>query len=284
MRSVIIAGYPMNASRSTSPSRTRPAAEQTLAPEPTVARTALVITSAQRRALRADAHHLDPVVMIGDSGLTEAVVAEADRALNSHELIKIRVLGDDREVRALIMKELCSALGCAPVQMIGKLLVIWRPAPPAPKDEVFVPKKEAARRAAAPAKQAGSKTPRRSSAAVAPSRPAKPAVARTANAAGAKRGATGGTKTSRASASKPGAKSFRGDRPTDRTRSTDGTGFGGGRSSTSRGAGRAPGVRTSGPRADRTELGPAPRPTSRSRPTRPAASKAPSRRAPPRKR
>ncbi|MBM3408863.1 MAG: ribosome assembly RNA-binding protein YhbY [Betaproteobacteria bacterium] len=287
----------MNAPRSTSPSRTRPAAAQPSVPELTIARAALVITSAQRRALRADAHHLDPVVMIGDSGLTEAVVAEADRALNSHELIKIRVLGDDREVRALIMKELCSALGCASVQMIGKLLVIWRPAPPAPKSDVFVPKKEAARRAAAPAKKPGSTANRRSSPAKTPAKPTRPASARTAaKPAGARGGVKGdarrdargdakggtkwGAKPGRVSASKTGAKSIRGDRPNDRARAADGTGFGGSRSA----SGRASGVRTSGPRADRTESRPPPRPTSGSRPPRPAAGKAPSRRAPPRKR
>lgn len=140
----------MNATRS---SRTAPAAlPETGLPdlnEASKARAIPPLNSTARRALRADAHHLDPVVMIGDSGLTPAVIAETDRALNAHQLIKIRVLGDDREVRRPMMAALCSALGCAPVQIIGKLLVVWRPLPVTAKDEGFVPKKEAARRAAA---------------------------------------------------------------------------------------------------------------------------------------
>ncbi len=96
-------------------------AESTPPPAPTLSAT-------QRRELRAEAHHLDPVVMIGDSGLTRGVLAEIGRALDSHQLIKIRVLGDDREERGRVMERICSVLGCAPIQMIGKLLVVWRPA------------------------------------------------------------------------------------------------------------------------------------------------------------
>lgn len=94
-----------------------------------IAAAAPALTPAQRKDLRAQAHHLDPVVMIGDAGLSEAVLAEANRALLAHRLIKIRVLGDDRELRQALMRELCASLGCAPVQMIGKLLVVYRPRP-----------------------------------------------------------------------------------------------------------------------------------------------------------
>jgi len=87
------------------------------------------LDSATRSALRAQAHHLKPVVMIGEAGLTEAVLAEADRALASHELIKLRVFGDDRQARESMMNELCHRLGCSPVQSIGKLLVVWRARP-----------------------------------------------------------------------------------------------------------------------------------------------------------
>jgi len=90
---------------------------------------AIELTTAERRALRADAHHLDPVVMIGGDGLTPAVVKEANLALNSHGLIKIRVLGDDRATREGIYAQLCDQLSCAPIQHIGKLLVLWRPIP-----------------------------------------------------------------------------------------------------------------------------------------------------------
>lgn len=89
----------------------------------------IALTPADRKALRARAHHLDPVVMIGEAGLSRAVLAEADRALNAHELIKIRVLGDDRAQRQALLAEICSALGCAAVQSIGKLLIVYRPKP-----------------------------------------------------------------------------------------------------------------------------------------------------------
>lgn len=90
---------------------------------------AIELTTAERRALRADAHHLDPVVMIGGDGLTPAVVKETDSALKAHGLIKVRVLGDDRAVREEIFAQLCDQLNAAPIQHIGKLLVIWRPVP-----------------------------------------------------------------------------------------------------------------------------------------------------------
>jgi putative YhbY family RNA-binding protein len=87
----------------------------------------LELTIAQRKAHRAEAHHLDPVVMIGNDGLTPAVRKEADAALSAHGLIKIRVQGDDREAREAVYQQLCDELGAAPIQHIGKLLVLWRP-------------------------------------------------------------------------------------------------------------------------------------------------------------
>ena len=96
----------------------------------------LNLTAAQRRALKAKAHHLQPVVMVGDAGLTPTVLHEIDIALKSHELIKIRVLGDDRAMRAGLIDAICTPLEAAAVQHIGKILVIFRPRPadaPAPK-------------------------------------------------------------------------------------------------------------------------------------------------------
>lgn len=87
------------------------------------------LTPAQRKEKRADAHHLDPVVMIGGEGLTPAVVKETDAALKSHGLIKVRVLGDDRTAREAMLAQLCDELNAAPIQHIGKLLVLWRPIP-----------------------------------------------------------------------------------------------------------------------------------------------------------
>ncbi|MCM0045574.1 MAG: YhbY family RNA-binding protein [Burkholderiaceae bacterium] len=94
----------------------------------------LNLTPAERSDLRSQAHGLNPVVMIGESGLTPAVVKEADAALNAHGLIKIRVFGDDREARLAYYDTLCSELGAAPVQHIGKLLVLYRPKQDKPKE------------------------------------------------------------------------------------------------------------------------------------------------------
>jgi RNA-binding protein len=87
------------------------------------------LSIAQRKEYRALAHHLTPVVMIGSDGLTDAVRLETDAALNAHGLIKVRVLGDDREEREAVYHSLCDELGAAPIQHIGKLLVLWRPKP-----------------------------------------------------------------------------------------------------------------------------------------------------------
>jgi RNA-binding protein len=87
------------------------------------------LTPAQRKVHRAEAHHLDPVVMIGSDGLTAAIKKETDAALNAHGLIKIRVLGDDRAQREAMFQTLAEELGAAPIQHIGKLLVLWRPQP-----------------------------------------------------------------------------------------------------------------------------------------------------------
>ena len=85
------------------------------------------LTPAQRREHRANAHHLSPVVLIGGDGLTDAVKKEVDAALNAHGLIKVRVFSDDRAGRELIYQTLSADLSAAPVQHIGKLLVLWRP-------------------------------------------------------------------------------------------------------------------------------------------------------------
>ena len=87
------------------------------------------LTPAQRKVHRADAHHLDPVVMVGGDGLTTAVKKEADAALNAHGLIKVRVFSDDRAAREAMFQTLADELNAAPIQHIGKLLVLWRPQP-----------------------------------------------------------------------------------------------------------------------------------------------------------
>jgi RNA-binding protein len=90
---------------------------------------ALQLTPAERKEKRGEAHHLDPVVLIGAEGLTPAVMKEADAALKAHGLIKVRIFSDSREDRESAMARLADQLGAAPVQHIGKLLVLWRPLP-----------------------------------------------------------------------------------------------------------------------------------------------------------
>jgi putative YhbY family RNA-binding protein len=87
------------------------------------------LTPAQRKVHRAEAHHLDPVVMVGGDGLTANVIKEVDSALNSHGLIKVRVFSDDRSLRETMFQQLSGDLNAAPIQHIGKLLVLWRPMP-----------------------------------------------------------------------------------------------------------------------------------------------------------
>jgi RNA-binding protein len=96
---------------------------------------ALQLTIAERKQHRADAHHLDPVVMIGNEGLSAAVKKEVDAALKAHGLVKVRVHGDDRAERETMFQTLADELGAAPIQHIGKLLVLWRPKPAKPRAE-----------------------------------------------------------------------------------------------------------------------------------------------------
>jgi putative YhbY family RNA-binding protein len=93
----------------------------------------LELSPHERRALRAQAHHLHPVVTIGQHGLTPTVLTEIDLALNAHGLIKVRVFLDGRDEREVLLAEIADGLDAAPVQHIGKLFVLWRPQPePAP--------------------------------------------------------------------------------------------------------------------------------------------------------
>lgn len=99
------------------------------------------LTPSDRRELKARAHALKPVVMIGNDGLTPSVIAEINRALKSHELIKIRVAGDDRDARAAALVEICTQTGAEPVQHIGKILVVFRMNPPEEKPVTIAPRK-----------------------------------------------------------------------------------------------------------------------------------------------
>ncbi|SAL66014.1 CRS1/YhbY domain-contain protein [Caballeronia cordobensis] len=94
---------------------------------------ALKLSPAERADLRSQAHALKPVVLVGAEGLTDAVFKEINVHLEAHQLIKVRVFGDEREARVAIYDEICDRLNAAPIQHIGKLLVIWRPEGAAPK-------------------------------------------------------------------------------------------------------------------------------------------------------
>ncbi|WP_324656970.1 YhbY family RNA-binding protein [Burkholderia thailandensis] len=125
---------------------------------------ALSLSPAERSALRSEAHALKPVVLIGAEGLTDAVLAEIEVHLAAHQLIKIRVFGDERDERVAIYDEICDRLNAAPIQHIGKLLVIWKPeqAEAAPqRGRRGVPSaREAARAGAAPPEVAKGRAPR----------------------------------------------------------------------------------------------------------------------------
>lgn len=80
----------------------------------------------QIQYLKGLAHSLKPVVLLGNNGLTEAVIAEIDYALNHHELIKVKIPTDDREVKGLIVDAICREANATKVQVIGKTLIIYR--------------------------------------------------------------------------------------------------------------------------------------------------------------
>jgi len=87
----------------------------------------LLLTATQRRALSARAHAINPIIMIGKTGLSAGVINELDRGLSSHELIKVKVQIESRGAREVLFEEICQQLNAAPVKHIGKILVIYRP-------------------------------------------------------------------------------------------------------------------------------------------------------------
>jgi putative YhbY family RNA-binding protein len=84
------------------------------------------LSPARRRELKARAHALNPVVLVGGSGVSERVIAEIDRSLKSHELVKVRVNDADRSMREAMLEEICRRTGAQAVQHIGKTLVLFR--------------------------------------------------------------------------------------------------------------------------------------------------------------
>ena len=85
------------------------------------------LTARERSHLKARAHALEPVVHVGHTGVTDSVIAEIDRALTAHELIKVRIGVDDRAARVAIADEVCARTGAAPVHRVGKVCILWRP-------------------------------------------------------------------------------------------------------------------------------------------------------------
>ncbi len=88
-----------------------------------------MLNPAERKALKARAHKLEPVVMIGGKGLTDEVIAEIHRALAAHELIKVRAAGLEREAREQALSAICQKTAAEPVQQVGKIFVIFRKNP-----------------------------------------------------------------------------------------------------------------------------------------------------------
>jgi len=82
----------------------------------------------ERKRLRRIGHALNPVVMLGNNGLSESVIEETQRALNDHELIKVKVLGEDREARAAMIEALAEAAQAQTVQKIGKIVLLFKKA------------------------------------------------------------------------------------------------------------------------------------------------------------
>ena len=110
------------------------------------------LSPAERKLLKSRAHALRPVVTVGNERLSPALLKEIDISLKAHDLIKIRVTGDDRDLRQALLGEICSRTGASPVQHIGKILVVYQP-------QEDVPEKKPAKRKGKPLskKQLGSR-------------------------------------------------------------------------------------------------------------------------------
>lgn len=87
------------------------------------------LTNKERAALKARAHALEPLVHVGNAGVTDPVVAEAERALAAHELIKVKISTDDRDARVAMGDEIAERTGAAVVHRVGKVVILWRESP-----------------------------------------------------------------------------------------------------------------------------------------------------------
>ena len=85
-----------------------------------------LVDTKQLRAQRARAHHLKPVVIVGSAGISEPLLAELERALDQHELIKVRITAEDRVQRDAMIQELCARTGADLIQRVGHIAVVYR--------------------------------------------------------------------------------------------------------------------------------------------------------------
>lgn len=89
------------------------------------------LSQAQKKAFRRIGHHLDPVVTVSENGLSENLIAEMDRALRDHELIKVKLALSERDERAAMLEAMTDEAGAEPVQAIGKVALLYRANPQA---------------------------------------------------------------------------------------------------------------------------------------------------------
>ncbi len=89
----------------------------------------MALSSQQKQQFKAQAHSLNPVVFIGEKGLTENVLIEVDHALAAHELIKVKIAGIEKETCQATTQEICIKVKCELVQMIGNISVLYRKKP-----------------------------------------------------------------------------------------------------------------------------------------------------------
>ncbi|MHB9020474.1 MAG: ribosome assembly RNA-binding protein YhbY [Halothiobacillus sp.] len=106
----------------------------------------MTLTTKQKQFLRAQAHHLNPVVLLGQHGLTEAVMAEIELALGIHELIKVRIPGQDRDDKKAMMLNIATVTGAELVQTVGHMAVFYRPHPDGARLTLPKPEKPGSRK------------------------------------------------------------------------------------------------------------------------------------------
>ena len=89
----------------------------------------VTLTPKERTHLKGRAHALEPIVQVGQGGLSDAVAVELDRALTAHELIKVKINGTDRRARQAMAVAICSRTDAVAIHQVGKIIVLWRPTP-----------------------------------------------------------------------------------------------------------------------------------------------------------